>query len=102
MAWAKGSIRPLAGVGEWVDTHPRAALLLVLALAAGLRMINLDAKTLWYDEAFAVLYAEKDLGAILYGTYASVQGAAADVHPVSYYALLHFWLALGQAPWVVR
>jgi 4-amino-4-deoxy-L-arabinose transferase-like glycosyltransferase len=32
-------------------------LVLILLLAFGLRLINLGGRTLWYDEAFAVLFA---------------------------------------------
>jgi hypothetical protein len=76
---------------------------IIILLAFGLRMIALNVRPLWYDEAFAVLYAEKSLGAILSGTLVQVQGAAADVHPVAYYFLLHGWMALvGQSPLAVR
>ncbi len=34
-------------------------LVLILWLAFGLRLINLGGRTLWYDEAFAVLFSEK-------------------------------------------
>ena len=49
----------------------------ILLLAFCLRMVRLDERGMWYDEAFAVLYAEIDLGAILYGTVSTVEGAAA-------------------------
>lgn len=75
----------------------------ILALAAALRFVNLGGRPLWYDEAFAVLYASRGLGEILYGTLARVQGAAADVHPVLYYFSLHGWMGLvGQTPVAVR
>lgn len=45
------------------------------------------AKPLWYDEAFSVLLASKELPAILKGT-------MADVHPPGYYFLLHWWFQL--------
>lgn len=78
-------------------------LLAIVLVAAGLRLVNLNGRPLWYDEAFAVLYAEKPLGAILYGTITPVDGAAADVHPLLYYFLLHFWMAvMGQSPFAVR
>ncbi len=78
-------------------------LLAVLLLGVALRLIRLGARDLWYDEAFAVLYAEKSLGAMIYGTIAQVEGAAADVHPLLYYFSLHFWMGLvGQSLFAVR
>ncbi len=76
---------------------------LILGMAWGLRLINLNGRPLWYDEAFAILYAEKSFSAILSGTLTPVQGAAADVHPIAYYYLLHGWMVLaGQTPFAVR
>jgi 4-amino-4-deoxy-L-arabinose transferase-like glycosyltransferase len=79
------------------------ALLGLLALATALRLIALSSRSLWYDEAFAILYAEKSLAAILSGTLSQVGGAAADVHPVAYYFTLHAWMGLfGETPAAVR
>jgi hypothetical protein len=51
---------------------PRSAtirfMLAVLLVAFGLRLVNIASRTLWYDEAFAVLFAEKGLDAMLYWT----------------------------------
>jgi hypothetical protein len=81
----------------------RISLLAILLLALVLRLINLGGRNLWYDEAFAVLYAEKSFSAILYGTITQVEGAAADVHPLLYYFFLHLWMGLfGQSPFVIR
>jgi hypothetical protein len=62
-------------------------LILILALAAGLRLYRLDAQSLWNDEGTSVALAGRSLAAI-------TQGAAADIHPPSYYYLLHYWLML--------
>ena len=87
--------QPLAR-GRWL-----LAAILVLGLA--LRLINLGGRMLWYDEAFAILYSEKGLQSILHGTIAPVNGAAADVHPLLYYFILHFWQALlGGSVFAVR
>ena len=75
----------------------------ITALAAALRLINLSGRPIWYDEAFAVLYAEKPLSTMLYGTLTQFQGAAADVHPLFFYAVLHAWMGMvGQSPPAVR
>jgi len=85
-------------------TSSRLIPVAILLLALALRMVNISGRPLWYDEAFAVLYAEKPLGAIVYGTVAPAKGAgAADVHPLLYYFGLHFWMAgAGETPLAVR
>jgi len=79
-----------------------AALLAILLLGFALRLVRLEDREIWYDEAFAVLYAEKEIPAIVSGTITPVQGAAADIHPLLYYFFLHNWMSLGQSPFVVR
>lgn len=81
----------------------RVSLIAILLLALALRLINLGSRNLWYDEAFAVLYAERSLATMLYGTVTQVEGAAADVHPLFFYSILHAWMrAVGQSPVAVR
>jgi len=80
-----------------------SALLLILLLALVLRLISIHAHTLWYDESFAVLFAEKGVSAMVYGTLAPVEGGAADIHPLLYYTTLNIWMSIfGQNPVVVR
>jgi 4-amino-4-deoxy-L-arabinose transferase-like glycosyltransferase len=75
----------------------------VLLAALALRLINLNERPLWYDEAFAVLFAEKGLDAMLYGTLTPVAGGAADIHPLLYYTTLHGWMGvIGQSAFAVR
>ena len=79
------------------------ALALVLLLALALRVVNLGERSLWYDEAFAVLFAEQGLDAMLYGTLEPVAGGASDIHPLLYYSTLNIWMNLfGQSAFVVR
>jgi len=75
---------------------------LVLLMGFSLRLLRLEDREMWYDEAFAVLYAEKQPEAIIYGTITPVEGAASDIHPVLYYFFLHGWMELGRSPFVVR
>ncbi len=90
------------GPFAWLLSYPWPTLTIV-ALALTLRLINLGGRPLWYDEAFAVLYAEKPFATMLYGTVTQVEGAAADVHPLFFYSMLHTWmLAVGQSPVAVR
>jgi hypothetical protein len=78
--------------------------LAILLLSFALRLIHLEGRDLWYDEAFAVLYASMSPERMIYGTVGPMQGAgAADVHPLLYYSLLHSWMALaGRSPLAVR
>ncbi|MCS6836043.1 MAG: glycosyltransferase family 39 protein [Anaerolineae bacterium] len=84
---------------------PRRAfvLLLILGLALLLRLPSLGQRSLWYDEAFAVLFARQGLDAMLYGTLTPVLGGAADIHPLLYYLSLNAWMSVfGQGVFVVR
>jgi len=82
----------------------RHLVVLLLLLAFGLRMGCIQGRALWYDEAFAVLYASLDPAGMIYGTVTPVERAgAADVHPLLYYFLLHGWMGLvGRSPLAVR
>jgi mannosyltransferase len=76
---------------------------IILLFAIALRLIALESRNLWYDEAFAVLFAEKGLGAMLYGTLTPVVGGAADIHPLLYYTTLNGWMTIfGESPFAVR
>jgi uncharacterized membrane protein len=62
------------------------ALLVIVALAAALRLYLLGIRPLWIDEAFSLAVASKplrDIPAIV---------RANDVHPIGYYALLAVWV----------
>ena len=78
--------------------------LLTLLLALTVRLVNLQARALWYDEAFSLLYASLSPARMVYGTVTPVTGAgAADVHPLLYYFLLHGWMRVtGQSPFAAR
>ncbi|MFN8421025.1 MAG: glycosyltransferase family 39 protein [Anaerolineae bacterium] len=78
-------------------------ILAILVLALALRLIAVNTRVLWYDEAFAVLFSEKGVDAMLYGTLTPVNGAAADVHPLLYYTSLNGWMKLfGESNYSVR
>ncbi len=78
-------------------------LVVLLLIGYGLRLVNLGGRTLWYDEAFAVLFAQGGLEAMLYGTLTPVPGGAADIHPLLYYVMLSGWMRVfGQSPEMVR
>ena len=68
------------------------ALAGIILLATILRVVNLTGRTLWYDEAFAMLFAQAGWDAMVDGTLTPVEGGAADVHPLLYYELLHLWM----------
>lgn len=89
--------RPLATAG----VHTRWWVLLVLALLAGasLRLIGLGSKSLWFDEAFTVLLAEKSLPEI----WSFPQNPGDDPHPRLFKTLLHYWIPIfGRSEFAVR
>jgi mannosyltransferase len=69
------------------------ASLAVFLLAFMVRILGIASRPIWYDEAFAVLFSEKGLKAMLAGTLTvDAAGAAADIHPLAYYTLLGGWM----------
>ncbi len=81
----------------------RFRLPLILALAALARALGIATRPIWYDEAFAILFSEKGLAAMLYGTLTSTGAGAADIHPLGYYSLLWLWMqAFGSSLISVR
>lgn len=91
---------------QQLAVYPRAEILLLI-LALGMRLIGVQSRPLWYDEAFAVLFAEKGLAAMLEGTLSpaaeNLSTSAADVHPLLYYSLLNGWMKIfGSSPGSAR
>jgi len=78
-------------------------LLSIMAVSLILRLPNLVARPMWYDEAFAVLFSAKGIPAMVRGTLTVESGVAADVHPLLYYSLLWGWGRIfGTSPLSVR
>lgn len=63
-------------------------LLLILALGAFLRIVNLGSDSVWLDEAYSIQFAHLPLSQLIDET------ASSDVHPPLYYLLLHYWIKL--------
>ncbi len=82
----------------------RSIWLLILLLALALRLVHIQARPLWYDEAFAILYASLPISGIVAGTVTSVPGeGAVEIHPLLYNLALHGWMGLaGQSPLAAR
>ncbi|MCZ7544110.1 MAG: glycosyltransferase family 39 protein [Anaerolineae bacterium] len=73
----------------------RVLLVLILLLAAALRVVNLGGRAIGYDEAYSVLYAQS--------WQPEIGGPVTDVHPPLYYGVLRVWMWLvGQSPEGVR
>ncbi|MCZ2126305.1 MAG: glycosyltransferase family 39 protein [Anaerolineales bacterium] len=67
-------------------------LLLILLAALALRLIGIQSRAIWYDEAFSILLSEKGPAAILHGTLAAdADSSAAEEHPPAYYFALWAW-----------
>ena len=73
-----------------------ATLLAILLLAFALRVVALDAQSLWYDEAVTAQVAQQGLGEL-------AQWTADDIQPPLYYALVAGWTRLaGTGEWALR
>ncbi len=71
-------------------------LAIIILLAFTLRVYRLGYQSLWDDEAWSLLLAQKDVIGI------ALQ-AVADVHPPLHYYLLHFWMPLaGNSEFAAR
>lgn len=81
--------------------NPRTAAILALALVV--RLLGIATRPIWYDEGFAILFSEKGLRAMLYGTLAPTGAGSADIHPLGYYTLLWIWMnVFGDSLFAVR
>jgi mannosyltransferase len=67
----------------------------LLLLAAGVRLINIQARGLQYDDVFSIFLSRRGLNEIISGT-------AADTMPPLYYFLLHFWMLVSREIWFIR
>lgn len=63
-------------------------IILILILALGLRLINLN-QSLWLDEATQVILSNGSLQSIIFER-------STDFHPPLFYILVHFWAILSQ------
>lgn len=81
----------------------RGYLLAIIIIALFLRLVFISSRPLWYDEAFAALFANTGPAQIMYGSLTPDSGSAADVHPPGYYILLWGWISLlGDSPFALR
>lgn len=69
-------------------------LLALLLFALILRLVGVQSRSIWYDEAFSILFAGKGLSAMLYGTLSPTGTGSADIHPLGYYTFLWGWMEL--------
>lgn len=75
----------------------------ILITALAVRLLGIASRPVWYDEAFSILFSEKGLSAMLYGTLAPTGIGSADIHPLGYYTVLWLWMkAFGQSLVAIR
>ena len=87
--------------GLFMDARIRVGFIFLLALVV--RLVGISLRPIWYDEAFAILFSEKGLGQMLYGTLAPTGAGSADIHPLGYYTLLWGWMKVfGKSLTAVR
>src|ERR1700690_4108109 len=78
-------------------------VLLILILALAVRLLGIATRPIWYDEAFSILFSEKGISPMLYGTLAATGAGTADIHPLGYYTLLWLWMkSFGESLIAVR
>lgn len=95
--------QPAQAVRFLEHIQPRWLILGLMLLTVLLRLPALQSRSLWYDEAFSILFARQGPAAMVYGTLTPVDGAAADVHPLLYYNILWLWMKVfGEGILAVR
>jgi 4-amino-4-deoxy-L-arabinose transferase-like glycosyltransferase len=78
--------------------NPKTKLTFILFFALIVRLIGILSRPIWYDEAFSILFSEKGLSAMLYGTLSQTATGSADIHPLGYYTILWAWMKIfGQS-----
>ncbi len=87
---------------RWFTTLPDWVWPFAVALVA--RLVAIDLRPLWYDEAFGVLLARRGWEAIATATWrALVQGQRAEHHTPLFYLLQHAWMQVfGQSVLATR
>ena len=70
-------------------------LLGIVVIAVAARLYGIARESLWLDEATSLMLARMDLPEL-------VEWTSSDVHPPLYYALLHYWIALGESEAALR
>ena len=79
-----------------MNLKARWGLIVILAVGLALRCIELQSRSIAYDDAFSYFLAQQDFSKI-------VDGTAADTMPPLYYFLLHIWIGLGGSQlWWLR
>lgn len=70
-------------------------LLAILLSALALRLIGIQSRSIWYDEAFSILFAQQSPAEILNNTlFQNSDSSAAEEHPPLYYFGLWTWFKL--------
>ncbi|HUH97627.1 MAG TPA: glycosyltransferase family 39 protein [Anaerolineales bacterium] len=84
-------------------TKSNLRVLFIFVAALAVRLLGIATRPIWYDEAFSILFSEKGLGPMLYGTLAATGSGTADIHPLGYYTLLWLWMKVfGESLTAVR
>ena len=85
----------------WAEVNDRQSwwvvpvVLGVLLLSFGLRMLWLTDQSIWYDEAFNILYAQKPWATIL-------KQSVNDTMPPFHYLVLHAWMWIGESEFILK
>ena len=75
----------------------RLFLLLIVLLAAALRLFKLGSQVIWVDEAWTIVNAKLPIPVLV------KMVASVDFHPPLYYIFLHYWIKIfGSGPLAAR
>jgi uncharacterized membrane protein len=83
--WGRGGSFPIG----------RLLLLLIVLLAFGLRVFDLDGQSMWNDEGLSVYRARQPLATIAANIITIDGSETRDTNPPLYFLLLHLWRGLG-------
>ena len=78
------------------NSQNRILLFCILVVAAFLQIYRIGAPPLWLDEALSYSRSQMPVAEIIKAAYHW------DVHPATYYVLLHFWKTLGNSEAILR
>lgn len=78
-----------------MSSHKSTFLIsLIVIISITVRLLGVQSRPIWYDEAFSLLFSEKGPSAMLKGTITTTHIGSSDIHPITYYTFLWGWMLL--------
>jgi mannosyltransferase len=96
-SWFQRIVRPEHRLTDPSDRFVRWSVVIISLMAFTLRLIQLGAESIWFDEGFSIRMATLPLGELLPAI------RREDFNPPLYYLILHGWIRwFGDSEWVLR